>query len=50
MHMLLLLNMLTWMLGPYTGSWLCMYQSNIYIDMSRPVIHLGYVKIHDEFL
>ena len=52
MHMLLLLEMLTGMLGPCMGSWQCMYQSNIYIDTSRPVLHLYkcYVKIHNEFL
>ena len=40
MHMLLLLDMHIWMPGPCMGSWQCMYQSNIYIDVSRPVLCL----------
>ena len=39
MYTLLLLDMPTGMPEPYIGSWQCMYQSNVYIDMSRPVIH-----------
>ena len=50
MYTLLLLDMPTGMPGPCMGSLQCMYQSNVYIDTSRPIIHYGYVKIHDEIL
>ena len=37
-YTLLLLDMPTGMPEPCMGSWQCMYRSNVYIDMSRPVI------------